>query len=328
MERKPAILGTGKCVPKQVVTNADWAKIVDTSDEWITTRTGIKTRYFSDDKTAASDLGTVAAQQALEMASVSASDVDLIIVGTVTPDYPFPSTACIIQNNIGNTKGAGFDQEAGCSGFLYGLTIAEQFIITGKCRYILVIGVECLSKVTNMTDRNTCVLFGDGAGVALVGPSPNGESGILGTYIKSDGSLADLLKQPAGGSRLPASHNTVEQNLHTIYMEGNKIFPLAVRSMEEAATTLLEQLNISISEVKLVISHQANLRIIQSLQKRLEIPDEKLFVNIDRYGNTSAASIPIALDEVVRDKKIEKGDLILLASFGAGFTWASAVIRW
>jgi 3-oxoacyl-[acyl-carrier-protein] synthase-3 len=328
VEKRPAILGTGKCVPKRTVTNADLEKIVDTSDEWITTRTGIKTRYFSDDKTAASDLGTVAAQQALEMAGVSGADVDLIIVGTVTPDYAYPSTACIIQNNIGNTKGAGFDQEAGCSGFLYGLTIAEQFILTGKCRYVLVVGVECLSKVMNMTDRGTCVLFGDGAGAALVGPSADGESGILGTFIKSDGSLADLLKQPAGGSRLPASHDTVDKNLHTIHMEGNKVFPLAVRSMEEAATALLDQLKIPSSEIAMVITHQANLRIIQSLQKRLQQPDEKVFINIDRYGNTSAASIPIALDEAVRDNKIKKGDLILLASFGAGFTWASALIKW
>lgn len=328
MENRAAILGTGKSVQGRAITNQDLEKMVDTSDEWITARSGIKTRYYTDDQTAASDLATEAGRQALDMAGVDGADVDLFIVGTVTPDFPYPATACLVQHNLGNKKGAGFDQETGCSGFLYGLTIGEQFIKTGKCRYVLAIGVECLSKVMNMQDRDTCVLFGDGAGAALLGPSPDGKSGILDTFIKSDGSLGDLLKQPAGGSRMPASIETVTKNLHTIHMKGNKVFPLAVRCMEEAATTLMNRLGLTGEDLDVLITHQANLRIIQSLQKRLQVPDDKVFVNIDKYGNTSAASIPIAMDEAVRQGIIKKGDLVMLASFGAGFTWASAAIRW
>jgi 3-oxoacyl-[acyl-carrier-protein] synthase-3 len=321
------ILGTGSYVPEKVLTNSDLEKMVDTSDEWITTRTGIKERRIADPSQAASDLGIEAARKALEDAKIAPSEIDMIIVATVTPDMNFPSTACIIQANLGASNAAAFDISVGCSGFIYGLAIAQQFVETGMYNKILVIGAETLSKITNWKDRNTCVLFGDGAGAAVVGRVESGY-GILSTYLGADGTGGKHLYMPAGGSRMPASEETVKKNLHTIFMEGQEVFKFAVKVMDSATIEALNRCGLKPEDIDMLIPHQANTRIIEAARKRLKLSDDKVYINLDKYGNTSAASVAIALDEAYRKGLIKKGDIILTVAFGAGLTWGSSVIKW
>src|SRR3989337_959586 len=322
------ITGTGSFTPEKVLTNADLEKMVETTDEWITARSGIKERRIADKETAASDLSFEATKKAMEEAKIKPEELDLILIGTVTPDYLLPSTACILQDKLGAKNAAVMDIVAACSGFLYGLAVAQAFIYSGKYKTILVIGVEVLSKITNWNDRNTCVLFGDGAGAAIVQRTPENNKGILATYLCGDGSLANLLHIPVGGTRQPLTTENIDKGDQYIKMEGNEVFKSAVRSMGDAATRALKEANISAEQIDLLIPHQANIRIIEATAKRLKLPMEKVFVNIDKYGNTSAASIPIALDEARKSGRIKPGDITLLVAFGAGFTWGSAVIRW
>ncbi|MCX7994682.1 MAG: ketoacyl-ACP synthase III [candidate division WOR-3 bacterium] len=323
---KAYIAGIGIYVPEKVLTNFDLEKIVETSDEWIRTRTGIRERRIVDENTATSDLAVIAAKRAIEDAGVKPGAIDAIILGTATPDMLFPSTACIVQSKIGARKVMAFDISAGCSGFLYGLGIADAMIKNGYDN-ILVIGAEALSKVMDFTDRATCVLFGDGAGAAVVKKNNDDESGIISSYFASDGSDWKLLHQPAGGSRIPASEESVKKRLHYIKMEGNEVFKLAVRAMIESAIETLKKANLSPKDIALLIPHQANIRIIEATAKRLDIPMEKVYVNLDRYGNTSAASIPIALAEARAEGRIKKGDYVLMVAFGAGFTWGGLLMR-
>ncbi|WP_079495075.1 beta-ketoacyl-ACP synthase III [Maledivibacter halophilus] len=325
--RSVGILGTGSSLPEKIITNYDLEKIVDTSHEWIVTRTGIHSRRIADDNTATSDLATEAALKALKAANVKAQEIDLIIVATVTEDMAFPATACIVQDNIGAVGAAAFDLSAGCSGFLYELAVAKQFIAAGVYNKVLIIGAETLSKVMNWNDRNTCVLFGDGAGAAVLGPTEEG-SGILSTHLGANGEGGKFLTLPAGGSRMPASVETVEQNLHYIKMDGSEVFKFAVRAMGNAAKKALELCDLGVEDIDYLVPHQANTRIIAAAAKRLKLPIEKVYVNLDKYGNMSAASIPVALDEAVRNGKIKKGDNLVLVGFGAGLTWGSCVIKW
>ncbi len=320
------ITGLGFAVPKKVMTNADFEKIVDTSDEWIRSRTGMIERHISDDSIATSDLSTEAAKKAMAMAGIKAKDLDIIIVATVTGDTPFPATACLVQKNLSATKAAAFDISAACSGFLYGLTLASNLVGNGSYKNVLVIGAEILSKITDYTDRTTCVLFGDGAGAAMVQPS-DGKRGIIDTLMKSDGRLTDLLYMPGGGSRYPASYETIDQRLHFIKMEGPEVFKAAVKAMGDAAVDVLKKAGIKSSQLALLIPHQANIRIIQATAKRIKLPMEKVFVNVDRYGNTSAASIPIALTEALEQGRLKKDDLCLLVSFGGGFTTGAVLLK-
>lgn len=321
------ILGTGSYLPEKILTNFDLEKMVDTSDEWITTRTGIKERRIADPSQATSDLATEASKRALEDANLKPEDLDMIIVATVTPDMNFPSTACIVQANLGALNAAAFDISVGCSGFIYGLAIAQQFVETGMYRNVLVIGAETLSKIINWKDRNTCVLFGDGAGAAVVGRVESGY-GILESYLGADGTGGKYLYMPAGGSRMPASHETVEKNLHTIFMEGQEVFKFAVKVMDSATIEVLERCGLTPEDIDMLIPHQANTRIIEAARKRLKLTNDKVYINLDKYGNTSAASVAIALDEAYRKGLIKKGDIILTVAFGAGLTWASSVIKW
>ncbi|WIF96194.1 beta-ketoacyl-ACP synthase III [Caminicella sporogenes] len=321
------ILGTGSCLPEKEITNFDLEKMVDTSNDWIVSRTGIHTRRIADDSTATSDLATMAARKALKMANIKPEDLDLIIVATVTPDMAFPSTACIVQSNLGAANAAAFDLEAGCSGFLYGMTVGKQFIATGVYKYVLVIGAETLSKIMDWNDRNTCVLFGDGAGAVVLGPVEEGR-GILSTYLGADGEKGKFLTQPAGGSRMPASIETVKQNLHYIKMDGSEVFKFAVRIMGDASKEALKLCNLNVEDVDYLVPHQANIRIILSAAKRLKLSMDKVYVNLDKYGNMSAASIPVALDEAVKQNKIRENDIVVLVGFGAGLTWGSCVVKW
>ncbi|WP_090552212.1 beta-ketoacyl-ACP synthase III [Natronincola ferrireducens] len=321
------ITGTGSYLPEKVLTNNDLAKIVDTSDEWIRTRTGITQRRMADQETATSDLATKAAERAIEDAGITAEDIDLIIVATATPDMAFPSTACIVQKNIGAINASAFDLEAACTGFLYGLTIGEQFIKTGFYKRILIIGAEVLTKVLDWKDRNTCVLFGDGAGAVILERSEEGD-GILSSYLGSDGKSGECLTLPGGGSRLPASYETIDNRLHYIKMEGTEVFKFAVRVMGSSALKALEGSNIKLEEVDFLVPHQANIRIIEAAAKRLHLSMDKVYVNLDQYGNMSAASVPVALDEAVKKGCIKKGDVVVLVAFGGGLTWGSSVIKW
>lgn len=321
------IISTGSYLPERVFTNFDLEKRVDTSDEWITERTGIKERRIADEGQAASDLAYEASKVALEKAGLKADGIDLIIVATVTGDMPFPSTACFLQDKLGAVNAVGFDINATCSGFLYGLYVADSFIRSSTHKKILVVGTEVLSKITDWDDRNTCVLFGDGAGAVII--EPTGEDrGILSININSDGKMWELLHVPGGGSRNPASVDTIEKKLHYIKMKGNETFKVAVRTLEDIAVKTLAENKLDASQLSLLIPHQANLRIIQATADRLKLPMDKVFINLDRYGNTSAASIPIALDEALRTDRIKEGDYILLEAFGGGFTWAAALIKW
>ncbi len=321
------IIGTGSYTPDRVLTNRDLEQIVDTSDEWITTRTGIKERRISDPSTPSSVLATNAATRALEAAGLAGTDLDQIVVGTVTGDRTFPSTACIVQDRLGATRAHAFDVSAACAGFLYGLSVGRSAILSGMADTVLVVGVETLSRIVNWTDRNTCVLFGDAAG-AVVLRSTGAPGGILATRLHSDGSLVHLLEMPAGGSLLPPSHETVERRLHTIHMSGNDVFKHAVRAMESVALETLEAAGRKPADLDLFVPHQANYRIIDATARRLGMPMEKVFVNLDRYGNTSSASIPLALDEARRSGRIRNGDLVEMVTFGGGFTWAAAVVEW
>ncbi len=321
------IIATGSYLPEKVLSNFDLEKMVDTSDEWITERTGIKERRIAHENQAASDLAYEAAKIALERAALTEKDIDLLIVATVTGDMPFPSTACILQDKLGTKNAAAFDINAACSGFLYGIYIADGLIRAGLHKRVLAVGTEVLSKITDWQDKTTCVLFGDGAGAAILEPTDKSR-GIISMSINSDGSMWELLHLPAGGSKKPTSSDSIEKRLHYIKMKGNETFKAAVRTLEELVVTILRENKLDPSELSLLIPHQANLRIIQATANRLGLPMDKVIVNLDRYGNTSAASIPIALDEALQTGRIRDGDYILLEAFGGGFTWASALIKW
>lgn len=321
------ISGTGSAVPEKTLTNLDLEKMVETSDEWITARTGIRERRIAVDGEFTSTFATKAAQQALEMAGVDPADIDILIVATVTPDFPFPATACIVQQNLGAVKAAAFDISAACSGFLYGLSVADNFIKTGFAKKALVIGAEVLSRIVDWSDRNTCVLFGDGSG-AVVLEASEGDSGILSTHIHSDGAYWELLMQPGCGNRNPASPKAIEDKLMFLRMQGNEVFKLAVRAMEEVALEALSVNNLTTADIDLFIPHQANRRIIDAIGKRLKLTEEQVYINLEKYGNTSAASIPIALDEANRTGRIGKDDILVFDSFGGGLTWAATLVRW
>ncbi len=321
------ITGLGKYLPEKVLTNADLEQMVETSDEWITTRTGIKERRIAGPEETSSTLALRAAREALARAGRKAEEVELIIVATVTPDMLFPSTACLLQAGLGARRAAAFDLEAACPGFIYACATGAQFIASGLYDVVLVVGVDTLSKIVNWKDRSTCVLFGDGAGAAVLEPAPEGK-GFLSFVLGADGSGSEHLKLPAGGSLLPASAATVAANLHTIFMNGNEVFKFAVRAMPEAALESLEKAGVSLAEVDLLIPHQANLRIIEAARKRLGLAPEKIFVNLAKYGNTSAASLPVALAEAVEEGRLREGSIVVLTAFGAGFTWAACTLRW
>lgn len=322
------IVGTGAAVPKRILTNADLEKLVDTSDRWIMERTGIKERHIVSDGEKFSDLCTRAAELALKRAHVRPEQLDMILVGTVSSDMPFPATSCLVQHNIGASRAAASDVAAACVGFLYSLHFADALIQASKAEHVLVIGGEILSRIVDWTDRSTCVLFGDGAGAAVL-QATKGDHGILGTRMKSDGNYADFICMPGGGSNRPANDpKSIEEKLPYIKMKGNETFKVAVKAMADVTAELLTEQGFPLEEIDLFIPHQANERIINAVGERLKIPAEKVYKNIERYGNTSAASIPIALDECVREGKIAEGDLVLLTAFGAGLVWGSVLMRW
>jgi len=327
MMRRAHIIGWGSYVPSRVLTNDDLAHMVDTSDEWIRTRTGIRERRIASLRESTATMAVEAARAALRVAGLSPAQLDLIIVATATPDYAFPSTACLVQDALGANGAAAFDLAAGCTGFVYALGLASDLIAAGKCDHALVIGAETLSRILNWEDRTTCILFGDGAGAVVLraGEAPGG---VLSYVLGADGSGAYLLILPAGGSRCPASPETVAQGLHYVRMRGREIFRFAIRTIPRVAREAVEKAGLDIEHVELLIPHQANLRIIESAAETLGIPRERVFVNIDRYGNTSAASIPIALCEALEQGKVKGGDHLVLVGFGAGLTWGAAVIEW
>jgi 3-oxoacyl-[acyl-carrier-protein] synthase-3 len=325
--RTCSITGVGSYVPEKILTNNDLEKMVETSDEWITTRTGIKERRIAAADEFTSDLAAKAAVQAMEMAGVTAEQIDLIIVASITPDMPFPNTACLVQQKIGARRVPAFDIEAACSGFLYALEVGQSFITSRTFETVLVIGAEKLSSITNWKDRNTCVLFGDGAGAAIL-QNRSESHGLLTTALGADGAKAELLSMPGGGSRCPATVQTVQDGLHFLRMDGKETFKNAVQAMCSAATEVLARCEIDITRIKCVIPHQANRRIIDAVGERLGATPDQLFVNLHKYGNTSAASVAIALDEAVRSGRVTRGDLVLIVAFGAGLTWGAAVIEW
>lgn len=327
-QKSVVILGTGSYAPEKIVTNDDMAKIVETSDEWIRTRSGIGERRFASDNEATSDMACKAAERAIEAAGIDRNEIDLIVVATMTPDMPFPSTACLLQSKLGLPNVTAFDSQAACSGFVYGLNIVSGMLQSGRFNKALLIGAEKMSGILDFEDRSTCVLFGDGAGAAILSLDERPEVGVLDCLCGADGSNPDLLCQPGGGSSQPANHESVDTRQHFLKMNGKEIFKLAVRVMGAASTEILEKQGYSSEDLKLVIPHQANMRIIESLKKRLGIPEEKFHNNLERFGNTSAASIPIALDEAYRAGRIQSGDLVLLVAFGAGLTWGSTLIKW
>jgi len=321
------VVGWGKYVPSKVVTNAELSRSVDTTDEWIVTRTGIPSARATVSTRSAATMGFAAAREALEVAGVLPTDVDLIICATATPEYAFPSTASLIQDALGATKAGAFDLSAGCSGFVYGLSIASQIIQGGGHHIVLVVGTETLSRITNWQDRGTCILFGDGAG-AMVLKASEERGGVLSSLVRSDGSGGDLLMIPAGGSHTPASIQSVQQGLHFIQMNGREVFRFATRVVDKATREVVEKAGLTLDDIQLFVPHQANLRIIQAAARTLELNDDRIFVNLERYGNTSSASIPIALCEAVDAERIKPGDKIVLVGFGAGLTWAAAAIEW
>lgn len=324
--RRIGIIGLGSYLPKKVLTNSDLEKMVDTSDEWIRTRTGISERRIAQVGEATSDLAVNAARQALKDAKLAPEEVELIIVATISPDMQFPATSCLVQVRLGANNAACFDINAACSGFIHGIIIAQQFIANGIYNNALVIGAELLSHFIDWKDRSTCVLFGDGAGAAVIAPVKSG--GIISAYLGADGSKSDLLKVPAGGSRMPATHKTVSEGLHYLKMEGNEVFKHAVRVMADAAQKALHKAGLTCKDVDCLIPHQANIRIIEAAAKRAGFSMDKVYVNVDRYGNMSAASTIVALCEAVNEGRIKKGDVVLLVAFGSGFVWGSCVIKW
>ncbi|HEV8242438.1 MAG TPA: beta-ketoacyl-ACP synthase III [Nitrospirales bacterium] len=321
------IVATGSAVPRRVLRNADLERMVATSDEWIVARTGIRERRIVDDGVASSDLGTEAAQAALVTGGWDPAELDLILVATCTPDMPLPSTACLIQRNLKASRAIAFDLAAACSGFLYGLSVADLYVRSGACRRVLVVGTEVMSSVVDWTDRGTCILFGDGAGAVLIEPSDD-DRGILSTHLHSDGELWDLVCVPGGGSRVPASAPMLADRQQYVKMKGNETFKVAVKTLEATAREALEANKLEVGDVDLFIPHQANVRIVNAVMERLGLKKERAILNIDRYGNTSAASIPLALDEAVRTGRVTPGSRILMVAFGSGLTWASAMIRW
>lgn len=320
------IYGVGRRVPERVLTNHDLEKMVDTSDEWIRTRTGIERRHIVDDHVKNSDLCADACKQALARAGVTAEEIDLILVGTVTGDATFPATSCYVQEKIGAVHAAAMDLQAACSGFVYGLSIADAFISSGKAKYVLIAGSEILSRITDWTDRATCVLFGDGAGAAVIGPAVEGR-GIVDTYVKSDGRLTELLCMPGGGTNMPLEVALQEKQIY-LKMEGPEVFKAAVTAMGDAASHILEKNGLTGEDIDLIIPHQANIRIIRATARRVGVPEEKIYINVREYGNTSSASIPIALSEAEEKGKLRKGDMLLMVAFGGGFTWGSAIVRY
>src|SRR2546426_6541169 len=325
--RTCSIVSVGSYVPEKVLTNADLEKMVDTSDEWITSRTGIKARRVAAQGEFTSDMAAQAALRAMQNGGITPDQIDLIIVATITPDMLFPATACLVQHKIGARRAAAFDVEAACSGFIYALEIGQQFITSRTYNTVLVIGAEKLSAIVDWTDRNTCVLFGDGSGAAILQSRPKAH-GLLTACMGADGGKADLLSMPGGGCRCPATADSVSARLHFLRMEGKETFKNAVNAMYTAAQESLRRCELCISRIKCVIPHQANQRIIEAVGERLEAKPEQVFVNLDKYGNTSAASVAIALDEAVESGRVQRGDLILLMVFGAGLTWGAAVIEW
>jgi 3-oxoacyl-[acyl-carrier-protein] synthase-3 len=324
--RRVGIIGSGAYLPEKVLTNQDLEKMVETSDEWITTRTGIKERRLVEAGQAASDLAVKAGREALKEAGLKASELDTIIVATITPDMQLPATACFVQAALGAKNAFCFDISAACAGFIYAITTAQQFIARGTCNYALVIGSEVMSSITDWQDRSTCILFGDGAGAAVLGEVKSG--GIRSSYLGSDGTKAGLLSLPGGGSRCPASHATIDQRQHYVKMQGNELFKVAVMSMAEAAQMALKRAGLKCADVNWIIPHQANLRIIDAVAKRLGFVNAQVYLNIERYGNMSSASTAIALAEAAKEGRIKKGDIVLLDAFGAGLVWGAVIIEW
>lgn len=321
------IAGVGLYVPERVLTNKDLEKIVDTTDEWIVDRTGIRERRLARDDEAASDMAVVAAERAMEAAGVKPEEIDLIIVATATPDHVFPATACIVQDRLGCPKAGAFDLSAGCTGFIYALVTGAGFVSSGSMQTVLVIGSEVLSKILNWEDRSTCVLFGDGAGAVVLRRVPEG-LGLLSSYLGSDGSGGPMLQIPAGGSRMPICSRYVESRLQCLHMKGREVYRFAVRVMGEAALEAVRRAGLKKEDIDLFIPHQANIRIIEASAKRLELPMERVVVNVDRYGNTSSASVPIALDEALRSGRLKSGDNVVMVGFGAGLTWGAVAMKW
>lgn len=320
------ILGLGCYLPSKKITNTDLEKIVDTSDQWIMTRTGIKERRIASKEEATSDLGVAASKIAIEDAGLKPDDIDLIITATITPDMFFPATACIVQDKIGAKNAAAFDINAACSGFVFGMIIAQQFVNTGVYNNVLVVGAEKLTSIVDWTDRSTCILFGDGAGACVIGRSK--ERNIISSFMGSDGSGGNLLKVPAGGSRLPTTPETVKNKLHFLKMEGNEVFKIAVRVMADAANQATKKVGLGCDDIKLLIPHQANIRILLAVAKKMKLPEEKIFMNIEKYGNMSAASTAVALVEACKEERIKKGDNVVLVAFGGGLTYGATVIKW
>jgi 3-oxoacyl-[acyl-carrier-protein] synthase-3 len=326
-EPSAIITGTGMGVPDRVLTNADLEKLVDTSDEWITTRTGIRERRIAADGDSLSRFCIEAGRHALDAAGVTPDAIDLVILATVTPDMPFPATACTIQNELGCRHAPAFDLSAGCSGFLYAQSVAKQFLLTSRMGHVLVIGAELLSRYVDWKDRSTCVIFADGAG-AIVMSRGEAPRGVLASALYSDGSMVDYICRPGGGALHPPSQAMIDDRLHYIRMRGNETFKMAVRSLANVCSEVLEAAGLTAEDVDCFVPHQANRRIIDAVGQRLKLPSERCYVNIERFGNTSSASIPIALDEAVRAGKIRNGDVVLMAAFGAGLTWGASVVRW
>jgi len=322
------IIGSGSYAPEKVITNKDLEKLVETSDEWIVERTGIRERRMAAPDEAASDLVVKAAIRALEMANTRPEELDLIIVGTISPDQPLPSCAAFVQAKLGAKKAFAFDLAAACAGSLYAMSVADQYIKTGMAKRVLVAGVEVLTRIVDWNDRNTCVLFGDGAGALVLGPSPDPNRGILSTHLHSDGSTADILCIKGGGSKLPLSEDVLKQKLNKVSMNGKEVYKFAVRSLEEVSREALAANGLTPQQVDHVIAHQANVRIIDAVLGRLEIPLSKCWLNIDKYGNTSSASLPMTLDEASRAGRLKQGDLIAMMAIGAGMAWGGAVVRW
>jgi 3-oxoacyl-[acyl-carrier-protein] synthase-3 len=323
------IIGTGRGIPERRLTNHDLEQMVDTSDAWISERTGIRERRILEKSLATSDLATLAARNACEAAGISPSSIDCIIVGTVTPDCPFPATATFVQKKLGAAAGgAAFDVSAACAGFLYGLSVGDAFISRGQFKRVLVIGVEILSRIIDWTDRNTCVLFGDGAGAVILGPDGDGERGVLSTHLYADGNFAEFLYIPAGGTKEPLTAENMAARQQYVKMNGREIFKLGVRNMAAASKVALDANGLRPDDVNWVFAHQANLRIIEGVAERVSIPLERFFLNIERYGNTSSASLPIALDEAARGNKLKAGDVLLFTALGGGLAWASAAVKW
>lgn len=326
--RRARIIGTGSYVPEKVITNQDFEKYLDTTDEWIVSRTGIRERHIAAEDENTSDLSVNAARNALDMAGLSVQDIDLIIVGTITGDYPWPATACVVQDKLGAGQIAAYDISAACSGFIFALNNAVAQIESGAIKRALVIGAEVFSRILDYNDRNTCLLFGDAAGAVVLEAHEGGDRGILSTHLHSDGSYRELLYQPGFGSVVTPTEERVRNGDHFIKMQGNEVYKVAVRMLAEVALEALEANGMTLDDMDLLIPHQANLRILEAASKRLKLPAEKVYINVDRFGNTSAATIPLALDEVNRAGKLKENDIIVLNAFGAGFTWASACLRW